>query len=245
MRDRPGRVLVVDDEPDLLWALERNLRDEGYEVLTASDGRAALQVAHRHRPDLVVLDVAMPGLDGLEVCRRLRRDPALGSVPVLFLTVRNQVDDRVTALDEGGDDYMAKPFDLREFKSRIRALLRRGRLTQRSLPAEEPATYLLTLGPLTLDLHRRQARLDDRTVPLTPSELDLLHFLMLHPDEVFSSAKLFEAVWGYVPSASSPSVVRWHIGNLRAKLELDPDHPTIIRTVVRHGYLLSSPLAQS
>ncbi len=142
MRDRPGRVLVVDDEPDLLWALERNLRDEGYEVLTAGDGRAALQVAHRHRPDLVVLDVAMPGLDGLEVCHRLRRDPALATVPILFLTVRNQVEDRVTALDEGGDDYLAKPFDLRGA-----ALVRRDR---------RPKSYYAGLGDGQRD---RQPRL--------------------------------------------------------------------------------------
>jgi DNA-binding response OmpR family regulator len=245
MVDRPTQILVVDDEPDLLWALERNLRDEGYEVLTASDGKAALSVAQRHRPDLVLLDVAMPGMDGLEVCRSLRRDPALASVPILFLTLLNGVDDRVNALDEGGDDYMGKPFDLRELKSRIRALLRRERLAPRTLSAQEPATYLLTIGPLTLDLHRRQARIGGRTAPLTPNELDILHFLMLHPDEVFSSEKLFEAVWGYVPSASSPSVVRWHIGNLRAKLELDPDHPTFIRTVPRHGYLLCTSPTQS
>lgn len=245
MDGRPIQVLVADDEPDLLWALQRNLSDEGYQVLTASDGKAALQVAHRHRPDLVVLDVAMPGMDGIEVCRSLRRDPALASIPILFLTVHNQMNDRVSALDEGGDDYMVKPFDLRELKSRIRALLRRGQLAPRSPPEPEAGAYLLTVGALTLDLHRRQARIGDKTAPLTPNEFDTLHFMMLHPDEVFSSQKLFEAVWGHVPSTSSPSVVRWHIGNLRAKLELDPDHPTLIRTVPRHGYVLCSSLTQS
>jgi len=245
MAERRIQILVVDDEPDILWALQRNLGDEGYGVLTASDGQTALQVAHRHRPDLVVLDVVMPGMDGIELCHRLRRDPALASVPILFLTVRSQVDDRVGALDEGGDDYMVKPFDLRELKSRIRALLRRGRLAPRSLPGEEPATYLLTIGALTLDRHRRQARVGDRMVPLTPREFDVLYFMMLHPDEVFSSLKLFEVVWGYVPSTSSSSVVRWHIGNLRAKIEPDPDHPTIIRTVSHHGYVLCTPLTQS
>jgi DNA-binding response OmpR family regulator len=244
MPDVPIQVLVVDDEPDLLWALQHSLSDEGYQVLTASDGKAALQVAHRHRPDVVVLDVAMPGMDGMEVCRRLRRDPELASVPILFLTVRSQVDDRVTALDEGGDDYMIKPFDLRELKSRIRALLRRGRLALRSQPAGESATYLLTVGTLTLDLHLRQVRVGDMTMPLTPTEFDLLHFMMLHPAEVFSSQKLLEAVWGYVPGAGGSSVVRWHIGNLRAKIELDPDRPTLIRTIPRHGYVLSIPLTQ-
>lgn len=245
MVDRPTQILVIDDDPDLLWALERNLRDEGYEVLTASDGKTGLRVAHRHRPHLVLLDVAMPGMDGLEVCRRLRRDPGLASVPIMFLTVLSDVEDRVTALDEGGDDHMAKPFDLRELKSRVRALLRRGRMGPSALPVPEPGKYLLTVGPVTLDLHRRQAHIAGRAVPLTPNELDILHFLMLHPDEVFSSEKLFEAVWGYVPSASSPSVMRWHIGNLRAKLESDPKHPTVIRTVPRHGYLLCTTPTQS
>jgi DNA-binding response OmpR family regulator len=245
MMDRPTLVLVVDDEPDLVWALQRSLSDEGYQVLTANDGQAALQVAHRHRPDLLVLDVAMPGMDGIEVCRSLRRDPALATVPVLFLTVRSHMEDRVKALDQGGDDYLIKPFDLRELKSRIKALLRRGRIAPQ-LPAEsEAGAYLLTVGTLTLDLHRRQARVGDRVVPLTPNEFDLLHFLMLHPDEVFSGQKLFEAVWGYMPSASSPSVVRWHMRNLRAKIELDPHYPTLIRTVPHHGYVLCATLAQS
>jgi DNA-binding response OmpR family regulator len=237
MMNRPTLVLIVDDEPDLLWALQHSLSDEGYEVLTAGDGQVALQVAHRHRPDLVVLDVAMPGMDGIEVCRRLRRDPALAAIPILFLTVRSQVDDRVTALDEGGDDYMVKPFDLRELKSRVRALLRRGR-TAPQLPAgSEGGAYLLTVGTLTLDLHRGQARVGGRVVPLTPNEFHLLHFLMLHPDEVFSGLKLLEAVWGYMPDASSSGVVRWHIGNMRAKLELDPAHPILIRTIPHHGYV--------
>jgi DNA-binding response OmpR family regulator len=241
MANLPIRILVADDEPDLLWALQRNLSEEGYQVLTAGDGKAALQLAHRHRPDLVVLDVAMPVMDGVEVCRSLRHDPALASVPILFLTVHHEVDNRVAALDESGDDYLVKPFDLRELRSCIRALLRRAQPAPSSRPAPEAATYLLTVGPLVLDLHLRQARVDERTVPLTPAEFDLLHFMMLHPDQVFSSLRLFEAVWGYVPGATSSGVVRWHIGNLRAKIEQDPTHPTFIRTIPRHGYVLRIP----
>jgi DNA-binding response OmpR family regulator len=189
--------------------------------------------------------MAMPDMDGLEVCRHLRRDPALAAIPILFLTVRSSVDDRVSALDEGGDDYLVKPFDLRELKSRLRALLRRSQPAPRPATEPESTTYQVNAGLLTLDLHRRQVRVGSRTASLTPSEFDLLHFLMLHPDEVFSSERLFEAVWGYAHGVAGAGPVRWHIRNLRAKLESDPVHPTFLRTVPRHGYILCTSPTQS
>jgi len=232
-----ARILLADDEQDLVWALRHSLSDEGHEVLTAFGGVEALDVARRHRPDLIILDVAMPRLDGLQVCRRLRRDPTLAAVPILFLTVRNAIKDRIKGLDEGGDDYLAKPFDLEELKARVRALLRRARSAPEEGPGPEGRGSLLVVGLLTLDLHTRQVRVGEKTVQLTPTEFELLHYLMTHPGEVFSSRQLLRQVWGYPPKSADPTLVRWHIKNLRAKIEPDPAHPVYIRTVPRHGYM--------
>lgn len=227
-----AKILLADDEPDLVWALRRSLSDEGHEVLTAYDGVEALAVAQRHRPDLIILDIAMPRLDGLQVCRKLRRDPGLAAVPILFLTVRSAVGDRIKGLDEGGDDYLVKPFDLEELKARVRALLRRSRPAPEGGPGP-----LLVAGSLTLDLHARQVHMGEKTSQLTPAEFDLLHHLMIYPGEVFSSQQLLQQVWGYTPGTADPSLVRGHIKNLRAKIEPDPTHPVYICTVHRHGYM--------
>jgi DNA-binding response OmpR family regulator len=229
------RILVVDDEPDLVWAIQYSLRDAGYDVITANDGETGLAAARTHRPDLLILDVMMPQLDGLQVCWRLRRDPALASVPILFLSMRSAIEDRVTCLEEGGDDYLAKPFDLRELKARITALLRRGR---GAAPPVEQHTWLLA-GALALNVHTCEARVGGRSVQLTPAEFKLMHYLMKHPGKVFPSQHLLQEVWGYSPEAADVSLVRWHIRNLRAKLEPDPDHPMYIRTVSRHGFVLA------
>lgn len=235
-----ARILVVDDEQDLVWALRHSLGDEGYEVLTAHDGRQALTVARHHHPDLVVLDVVMPELNGLQVCRRLRRDPTLASVLILFLTVRSTVEDRLDGLDRGGDDYLVKPFDTRELKARIRTLLRRGQITPRDRRMHKQADATLRVSQLTLDLRTRQVRMGEGSlVQLTSTQADLLHHLMLHPDEVFSSRQLLQQVWGYPPNTGELSTVRWHIKNLREKIEPDPTDPTYIRTIPHQGYLLA------
>lgn len=235
-----ARILLVDDEQDLVWAVQRSLSDEGYEVLTAYNGVEALAVARRHRPDVVILDIVMPLLDGLQVCRRLRRDLTLATVPILFLTERSAIEDRITGLDEGGDDYLIKPFDLQELKARVRALLRRRRSAPEGGPGPKGQDSLLVVGPLTLDLHTCQASVGEKTVQLTPTEFDLLHHLMSHPGEVFSSPHLLQQVWGYPPETADPGLVRWHIKNLRAKIEPDPAHPVYLRTVPRHGYILTA-----
>jgi len=235
-------ILVVDDEEDLVWAIRYSLEDEGYEVLTAYDGVEALAITRRHRPDLIILDIIMPRLDGLQVCQTLRRDPSLASLPILFLTARSTVEDIVTGLDAGGDDYLIKPFDLQELKARVRALLRRGRPVG---AAETMASIsqVIAVGPVELDLRSRQVHVGDKTVQLTPTEFDLLHYLMSHPDEVFTSRQLLEQVWGFPPDVKSTSLVRWHIRNLRSKIEPDPTHPVYICTVTRHGYVFrTSPL---
>jgi DNA-binding response OmpR family regulator len=230
------RILLVDDEKDLVWAVQHSLSDEGWEVLTAYDGVEALAVAQGHRPDLIILDVVMPRLDGLQVCRRLRRDPALAAVPILFLTVRSAIEDRIKGLDGGGDDYLVKPFDLGELKARVRALLRRVRSVPRGVSEAAGQGPLLVVDPLALDLSTCQVHVGEKTVQLTPTEFKLLHHLMTHPGEIFSGQQLLQQVWGYDPRAADPSVVRFHIRNLRIKLEANPARPVYIRTVPHHGY---------
>ena len=234
---RMARILVVDDEDLVLSVVRHSLRGEGYEVFAAADGRSALSLARRHLPDLIILDINMPGLNGLEVCRRLRQDPALEATPILFVTGRIAVKDRVEGLDQGGDDYLPKPFDIGELTARVRALLRRAEHAGREGSEAEGAASVL-VGRLRLDLRSRQATVGRSTMALTPTEFDLLHHLMTHPDEVFSTEELLQQVWGYHPGTGDTSLVRWHVRNLRAKIERDPAHPRFIKTVPRHGYTL-------
>jgi len=234
------RILVADDEQDLVWALRHSLADEGWEVICAHNGQEALDLAESERPDVILLDITMPVVDGLEVCRRLRRDPRLASTPVMFLTVSGATQDLVMGLDQGSDDYVVKPFALPELKARIRALLRRSTLPA-SAPAGEGGRSVLGVGALSLDLNRRIASLGDRAIELTPIEFALLRHLMLHPGQIYSSRDLLDEVWGYDATAAAPSLVRWHIHNLRRKIEPNADDPSYVRTASRHGYFLSSP----
>ena len=229
------RILVVDDEPDLLWALRYALGDEGDVVDTAQDAAETLAQVERHRPDLIVLDVVMPGIDGFELCRQLRRDPRFASIPIIFLTALLDTADRIKGLDEGADDYVSKPFDLGELKARIRAVLRRTeeRRSDESDPAPAP-----DLDLLHLDL--RAKRLDVRGMPVavTPAEFALISFLASHPGEVFTARQLLDKVWKYPPGTGTSDLVRWHIKNIRKKIEVDPQKPAIVRTVRRYGYML-------
>jgi DNA-binding response OmpR family regulator len=235
------RILLADDEPDLVWAVQHSLRAEGYEVLVAYDGEETLALARRHHPDLIVLDIVMPRLDGLQVCYRLRQDPTLAAMPILFLTERSAIEDRIKGLDGGGDDYLVKPFDLRELKARIRVLLRRRRSATEQSQGLEAQSPTLRVGSLTLDLNACQVHVEGQTVQLTPTEFDLLYYLMTHPGELFSSERLLQEVWNYPSGTADPSLVRGHVKNLRAKIEPDPAHPVYIRTVPRLGYLLEDP----
>jgi len=230
-----ARVLVVDDEPDLVWAVKYALLDEGHEVLTASGGVEALALARQERPDLFVMDVVMPGLDGIEVCREARRDLRLASVPILFLSGHGEVQDRVRGLDEGGDDYLCKPFDLTELKARVRSLLRRT-----AAPRDETSgdAHVMRVGALCLDTRERSLQVDGTPVAITPAEFTLVGFLMAHAGEVFSSRQLLQRVWGYPPGTGDAAVVRWHMKNLRAKIEANPSEPLYVRTVPRYGYIL-------
>ena len=231
-----GRILIADDEQDVVWALRRSLRAAGHEVITAKDGAGMLALARRHPPDLFVLDITMPTLDGFQVLRRLRGDPGLAAIPVLFLSARSTVEDRVKGLDAGGDDYLIKPFDLRELQARIRALLRRD---QRGTVRHSSR---IAISPLVMDAMTRELRVRDKAVHVTRIEFDLLYLFMSHPREIFSYEDLLQLVWGYSPDAGGSGVVRWHIKRLRDKLEADPHRPVYIRTMSGHGYGLGEGL---
>ncbi len=231
-----ARILLVDDEPDFLWAVQYSLKDESYEVLTACDGVEALAIARRHRPDLIILDIRMPRLDGLEVCREIRRDPTLGAVPILMLTALGDINDEVTGLDEGADDYVVKPVEMTVLKARVRALLRRGRSAPDEGPTLDGRRYLSARN-LALDLNTRQVHVGEKTEQLTPTEFKLLRHLMSHPGEFFTARELLELVWEFTWGSTSDSLVRWHIQNLRAKIEPDPSRPIYIHTVRGHGYM--------
>jgi DNA-binding response OmpR family regulator len=233
-------ILVADDELDLVWAIQRSLHDEGYQVSCAYDGVQALTLARQSHPDLVILDIVMPHMNGLDVCHSIRQDASLGYIPILFLTVRNAIEDRVYGLDSGCDDYLVKPFDLRELKARIRAVLRRQRAASpEETEGEIEQEAVLCVPPLSLDLHNHQLHFREKFIQLTQVEFSLLHYLMCHPAEIFSSEQLLQQVWGYSWGTADPSLVRWHIRNLRAKIEPDPAQPQYICTVPRQGYLLS------
>ena len=232
-------VLLVDDEADLVWGVRYALMDEGYEVVAAYNGADALALARERRPDVIVLDIIMPGLDGIELCHELRRDAGLGSIPILFLSTRQAVADRIKGLDEGADDYLGKPFDVEELKARIRALLRRSNGVHRDVVEN---SKLLMVGPLRLDLVAKSLEVQGVPVLVTPAEFALLAFMMAHPGEVFSARQLLNQVWGYPPGTSDSGLTRGHVKNLREKIEQDPAKPIFIRTVPRYGYILDRRL---
>lgn len=220
----PDRILIVEDEPSLLETLALNLRSGGYDIVTASDGATALEVARTAAPDLVILDLMLPELDGLTVCRSLRQ---ASDVPILILTARTGELDKIIGLESGADDYLTKPFSLGELQARIRALLRRA--GPRRLSDE------LRSGDLTLNLVSRRAYLGDRELVLSPKEFSLLAELVRHQGAVLSRDLLLTRVWGYDYYGDSRTVdvhVRW----LREKIEPNPSQPTRITTVRGIGY---------
>jgi two-component system response regulator ResD len=238
---RPGRkrlvprILIVDDEPNIRHTVSYNLRREGHEVLEAADGEAALAAVRGPALDLVVLDLMLPGIDGLEVCRRLReRSP----VPILMLTARSEEVDRVVGLELGADDYLAKPFSMRELLARVKAILRRSELSRAA--AEPVAPSRLDLDGLSIDPARRRVMAEQEEVALKPREFDLLAFLARHPGQVFTRAQLLEHVWGY-DYAGDSRTVDVHVRSLRTKLGDRADTPRWIETVWGVGYRFREP----
>jgi two-component system response regulator MprA len=223
------RVLVVDDEPAVRDALVRALRSEGYQVAAAEDGRAALEHIGDEHPDLIVLDVLMPVMDGLQVARSLRQGG--DRTPVLVLTARDSVSDRVEGLDAGADDYLVKPFALDELLARIRALLRR------STPGTGEQT--LRFEDLSLDEVTREVRRGEREIELTRTEFNLLELFLLNPRRVLTRSVIFDRVWGYDFGPSS-NALEVYVGYLRRKTEADGE-PRLIHTVRGVGYVLKEP----
>jgi len=220
-------VLVVDDDPTVSEVVARYLEREGFDVETVADGGVALERAAAHPPDLVVLDLMLPGVDGLEVCRRLR---ANGPVPVIMLTARSEEDDRIVGLELGADDYVGKPFSPRELVSRVKAVLRRVQAPP-SLPV---LPDVLEAPGLRVDTRAREVWRDGIAVALTAREHDLLVFLMSNPRQAFARDELLERVWGF--TYGDTSTVTVHIRRLREKIEADPSNPTLITTVWGVGY---------
>jgi DNA-binding response OmpR family regulator len=222
-----ARILVVDDEPKIVQLVRDYLERAGFAVSTARDGNEALMRAHQERPDLIVLDLGLPELDGLEVTQRLRRD---SGVPIIMLTARHEETDKVVGLELGADDYVTKPFSPRELEARVRAVLRR--------PARDTDAELLHAGDLTLDLPRLRVEVSGRPVPLTATEFQLLAALARQPGRVFTRAQLLDAIHG-VAFDSYERAIDTHVKNIRRKIEPDPRSPRYLLTVYGVGYRLT------
>jgi DNA-binding response OmpR family regulator len=223
----PKRILVVDDESAILQTLRFNLERSGYEVVTAGDGRSAVSLALREQPDLVVLDIMLPLLDGVEACREIRKS---SDVPIMMLTAKDQEIDKVLALELGADDYMTKPFSLHEFLARVKARLRRRR------SKDEPASEVLEISGISLDPARHSLTVRGREVALAPKEFGLLQVLMENRGRVVTRQMLLDKVWGYDFDGEHQTVsvhVRW----LREKIEVDANNPRHIATVRSRGYM--------
>jgi DNA-binding response OmpR family regulator len=220
------RILVIEDDPSILRGLKDNLGFEGYDVSAATDGEEGYRLQRVHKPDLIVLDLMLPRMSGLELCRRLRAEGV--ATPILMLTARSEESDRVTGLDLGADDYVTKPFSVRELMARVRALLRRTHAST-TLPSE------LRFGNVEVDFRRYVARRDGRPVDMTRKEFAVLRLLAGRAGKVITRDELLNEVWGYESYPVSRTVDN-HIALLRSKLEADPAHPVYIRTVHGVGY---------
>jgi two-component system response regulator MtrA len=251
-------LLVVEDDPSLREVIGLGLESEGYRVVAVADGPSALTAFTEHHPDLVLLDVMLPGLDGFTVCRELRK---ISLVPIIMLTARSSTVDVVVGLESGADDYLTKPFEFPELNARLRSVMRRATAklstpssgpaepgtagdaqdtTVSGEPASVPTTSLVTLGPLTIDPNAYRVTRNDVEIPLTITEFRLLHELARHPLQVLTRDQLLELVWGYTYLGDS-RLVDVHVQRLRAKIEDDPAHPTLIVTVRGVGYRADRP----
>lgn len=230
-----ARILIVDDEDSILQFVSYNLKKEGYEVEIARTGDEALDLAARHSFDLVILDIMLPGADGYEVCRRLRVD---SDVPVLFLSARDTELDKVVGLEIGGDDYLAKPFGIRELQARVKALLRRSAATVPAHPDQLPGERLEAAN-IVLDEAAHEARFGGGLIDLTPREFELLATLMRYPGQVLSREQLLKQAWGWEFLVETKTVDT-HIKRLRDKLEAAGVDPAVVETVRGYGYRIQA-----
>lgn len=233
MTAEKDKILVVDDDAYVCRSLADVLQEEGYAVVTAQDGPTALRLLYAERPDLVILDVMMPDMDGWEVCRRIRE---LTDTPILMLTARGQIKDRVKGLDLGADDYLVKPVALEELRARVRAALRRARIS----PESSPQLFSFDGGHLVVDLLAGEVFVKGERLKLRPLELRLLTYLVRNAGQLLSHDQILEAVWGYEYSGDRASL-KLYIWRLRQKIEKDPAHPRCIQTVRGMGYRLIRP----
>ncbi|MGP8247011.1 MAG: winged helix-turn-helix domain-containing protein [Bryobacteraceae bacterium] len=223
----PKRIAIVEDEAELASLLEYNLGRQGYQTQVLNGAKGTIKSLESGRPDLIVLDVMLPDVDGFELCREIRRSPTLGRTPVLFLTARSDEVDRVLGLEIGGDDYMTKPFSPRELIARVKAHLRRGEM--------DADSAVMDIGPFRLDRTGRRVFLGERPLTLTSTEFNLLEYFLTHPGRAYSRDQLLDAVWGeqrYV----TPRTVDVHVRRLREQIEDRPDSPKYLTTIRGFGY---------
>ncbi len=229
MTKRKARVLIVYDEIEIVRALQRSLTGHGYEVLVAGKGEQALEFVEQRSPDLMLLDLGLPGMSGLEVCRRVREQSDL---PILVISVKNKEREKVLALDLGADDYIPKPFGINEVLARIRVALRHA---ARMMPRTEPA---LTIGPLRIDFTQKLVTVNGQEVKLTPTEYDLLKVFVMNRGKIMTQQMLLKQVWGTSQDANA-HYLHVYVGQLRRKIEPDPAHPRLLITISGVGYRLN------
>jgi two-component system response regulator RpaA len=252
-----SNILVIEDDYIVARTIERSLRGDEYRVTLASRGEKGLYIARQNRPDMVILDIIMPDMDGYQVCRAMRSDPYLTEVPILFLTAKVKNQDKIAGFNAGADDYLCKPFNVDELILRVQAILRRTKKFQRPENEGEAqtteglasgihnATNCLKLGEFILDTRSFELHTPQRgKVRLTPLQYDILYHLMTHPGETFSPSRLLDEVWDFPSGKGSPDLVRVHIKTLRERIENDPRSPTFIRTVPGRGYTASADTHQ-
>lgn len=262
-----AHILIIEDDDLVARTVERSLSDDEFQISLADNGQEGIQLARKHSPDLVILDVIMPEIDGYEVCRRMRSDAQLAEIPILFLTAKIKDEDRVNGFLAGADDYLTKPFNIDELTLRVRAILRRTRQNnhpEHLSPGEIPftphaqqvlqdlqkqktgpvAASTLVVGDYVLDTQTYELHTPTRgQVRLTPIQYDLVHHLMNNAGQLFSPNRLLDEVWDYPVDTGSPDLVRVHIKNLRERIEKDPRAPEFIRTVPGYGYMVEAPLS--
>ena len=228
-------ILTVDDDPDALGTISRVLQHAGHDVVTVSQGHNALQFLAHTQPDLIILDIIMPGMTGIDVCQRIRANPFYARIPIIFLTAKSRPEDIKAGLEAGGDDYITKPFQIIELPARVTALLRRapgGVLDSQS--------EFLAVGALRLQQRRPVLHIHDEAYEITSIQHRLLYYLMTHADQPQSIEQLLEHVWDYAPGTGDPNLVYAHIKNLRKKIEVQPDAPAVIHSVHGQGYIIYS-----